>query len=801
MTMVTPSKNDAPVAAEIINNHLDHATDNSHLSTVDLRSISLYANCTNHSKILENGNSARAPSDNLDHERNSRLIQPPPPIRTQPSHHDGPERGEYPPQTFDSGVSVGRWSSQSRSSSNSNNSAENRLLSSTPRSVILPPLLDSASLLPTTTSFSSGAAGSLPSPSFHNLTHSSSYSAGPFDSPPKAAFHHRHTHTTTIPLYFLESPQDYSSAHNYHSTTVPPPTSPPYRSHHQQPRAYHRSDRIHDQLRHYPLDDHDMEHCSEQDDVRDREFGEDEEDDVDEDDKELERRRQLQRQSQPPFMDYQQRSYLEVEQERVYRASLQGDIRYSVRGNKNEDDEDVEDDEEENARSRQAKKRVLASGHLLTHQSQSSVSSVVSDLALGVRSPIMNPIVHDPHQESENESSASSSSLGHFLNSQTQNQPTQSSHHRHIQRQQQQPLPQTHPLPHEYTADVSSTKVKASSATRRRGPRPPSAQAQATLENLVHELSGGLPGEYTEEAAGQEPSGQDNIRRRVYDALNVLEALDIISMDKKEIQWIGIDNSRVLNETTKRATTPSTASHNHRRRELDEESEEPEDDDMDIEQLQRVQLDNLVARNKFREAKEHERHERRKQRKLKREEEKAAMLGDEVDSEQRGFDPVTMGFVTEEKRKKSDRHHHRLHRSSRHRHEESRAEEVKDANDRHDPSKRRNEARNQGTEKEEEQEKEEEREGDHNISGSRSGETKEERRARKQARQERRERKEARLQKRMERDSGMFLTDEEKIQLPFVVVRIPRYAGQSSDSETSISVVRRVRTDASKSKK
>lgn len=31
-----------------------------------------------------------------------------------------------------------------------------------------------------------------------------------------------------------------------------------------------------------------------------------------------------------------------------------------------------------------------------------------------------------------------------------------------------------------------------------------------------------------------------NIRRRVYDALNVLMAMDIISKDKKEIQWRGL---------------------------------------------------------------------------------------------------------------------------------------------------------------------------------------------------------------------------------------------------------------------
>ncbi|XP_062001126.1 transcription factor-like protein DPB isoform X2 [Rosa rugosa] len=33
---------------------------------------------------------------------------------------------------------------------------------------------------------------------------------------------------------------------------------------------------------------------------------------------------------------------------------------------------------------------------------------------------------------------------------------------------------------------------------------------------------------------------EKNIRRRVYDALNVLMAMDIISKDKKEIQWKGL---------------------------------------------------------------------------------------------------------------------------------------------------------------------------------------------------------------------------------------------------------------------
>lgn len=38
---------------------------------------------------------------------------------------------------------------------------------------------------------------------------------------------------------------------------------------------------------------------------------------------------------------------------------------------------------------------------------------------------------------------------------------------------------------------------------------------------------------------------QKNIRRRVYDALNVLMALQIISKDKKEIRWIGLPSNAI----------------------------------------------------------------------------------------------------------------------------------------------------------------------------------------------------------------------------------------------------------------
>ena len=76
----------------------------------------------------------------------------------------------------------------------------------------------------------------------------------------------------------------------------------------------------------------------------------------------------------------------------------------------------------------------------------------------------------------------------------------------------------------------------------------------------------------------------------MYDALNILEALGIISMDKKEIRWIGIQNAKPIREVSRRVqlTNPSVSLQSLQQRERDgaDESEEPEDDDMEIEQLQ-----------------------------------------------------------------------------------------------------------------------------------------------------------------------------------------------------------------------
>ncbi|KZV57864.1 transcription factor-like protein DPB [Dorcoceras hygrometricum] len=44
----------------------------------------------------------------------------------------------------------------------------------------------------------------------------------------------------------------------------------------------------------------------------------------------------------------------------------------------------------------------------------------------------------------------------------------------------------------------------------------------------------------------QQQYDEKNIRRRVYDALNVLMAMDIISKDKKEIQWRGLPRTSLI---------------------------------------------------------------------------------------------------------------------------------------------------------------------------------------------------------------------------------------------------------------
>lgn len=58
-------------------------------------------------------------------------------------------------------------------------------------------------------------------------------------------------------------------------------------------------------------------------------------------------------------------------------------------------------------------------------------------------------------------------------------------------------------------------------------------------ESLVKELAG----RPDTDAPGKRAYDEKNIRRRVYDALNVLYAMGIIAKDKKAIQWVGLPGS------------------------------------------------------------------------------------------------------------------------------------------------------------------------------------------------------------------------------------------------------------------
>lgn len=62
-----------------------------------------------------------------------------------------------------------------------------------------------------------------------------------------------------------------------------------------------------------------------------------------------------------------------------------------------------------------------------------------------------------------------------------------------------------------------------------------------------NEVADELVAEETQSHAGADPASYDqkNIRRRVYDALNVLMAMNIISKEKKEIRWHGLPTSSV----------------------------------------------------------------------------------------------------------------------------------------------------------------------------------------------------------------------------------------------------------------
>ncbi|XP_050383038.1 transcription factor-like protein DPB [Argentina anserina] len=69
-------------------------------------------------------------------------------------------------------------------------------------------------------------------------------------------------------------------------------------------------------------------------------------------------------------------------------------------------------------------------------------------------------------------------------------------------------------------------------------------KGRATYDEIADEIISELPRIYGETEALSEED-EKNIRRRVYDALNVLTAMDIITKEKKQIWWKGLRDSNI----------------------------------------------------------------------------------------------------------------------------------------------------------------------------------------------------------------------------------------------------------------
>ncbi|XP_031504553.1 transcription factor-like protein DPB [Nymphaea colorata] len=69
------------------------------------------------------------------------------------------------------------------------------------------------------------------------------------------------------------------------------------------------------------------------------------------------------------------------------------------------------------------------------------------------------------------------------------------------------------------------------------------SKGKTTYNEVADELVAEFANPSHIESPDQKQFDEKNIRRRVYDALNVLMAMDIISKDKKEIQWKGLPHT------------------------------------------------------------------------------------------------------------------------------------------------------------------------------------------------------------------------------------------------------------------
>ena len=75
-------------------------------------------------------------------------------------------------------------------------------------------------------------------------------------------------------------------------------------------------------------------------------------------------------------------------------------------------------------------------------------------------------------------------------------------------------------------------------------------KVETKKRTTYNEVADELVQEFGNQSASHD---EKNIRRRVYDALNVLMAMDIIARDKKEITWIGLPATVAMDEETLRS--------------------------------------------------------------------------------------------------------------------------------------------------------------------------------------------------------------------------------------------------------
>ncbi|KAL0728680.1 hypothetical protein Bca4012_024773 [Brassica carinata] len=113
------------------------------------------------------------------------------------------------------------------------------------------------------------------------------------------------------------------------------------------------------------------------------------------------------------------------------------------------------------------------------------------------------------------------------------------------------------------------------------------SKGRTTYNEVADELVGEFALPINDETSpDQQQYDEKNIRRRVYDALNVLMAMDIISKDKKEIQWRGLPRTSLSDIEELKAERLSVRNRIEKKTAYSQELEE-----------QYVGLQNLIRRN------------------------------------------------------------------------------------------------------------------------------------------------------------------------------------------------------------